>query len=168
MALQQSKLEALFAGPPVPTEPEAIDFMAGAFTDFFSDATVVGAPAVLATLVAPSGPEDQMRAALVGISAPNAGAAKLQAGMTAYWTAAMLVAPTVWPTAAPPIVPGSGIVPPGLGTLGASLAPVFAQNIATSADSATASAALGAAIIAAMSGATVLLSPGTNPPVPVL
>ena len=167
MALTQSKLEAMFAGPPIATEAGAIDFMAQSFLDFFLDATVAGSPAVLAAL-APA--DAAFRLAAVGLSVANQGAARMQAAMTAFWTAALLAAPTVWITV-PPIVPASGLLPPGLAGMAGSLGPVFANNVATKADLPTASAALGAAIFAAQSGATVTLAPpppGGTPLVPVL
>jgi len=167
MALSSSKLGDLFTGQ-FATESEAITYMVDSFVSFFSDATVAGAPAAPAALVGPGSPAALMEAALAGLSQPGAGAGKLQAGFTAFWTQAMLVAPTIWPTAAPPIVPASGIIPAGLGSISGSLAPAFASNTATKADTATAKAALAAALLPTQLGATVLLSPGTNPPVPVL
>ena len=167
MALSQAKLAPIFAGVES-TEAGAIDVMALAFVDFFSDATVAGAPALVSALSGPGSPAALMRAALAGLSQPGAGAAKLQAGITAFWTQAMLVAPTIWPTAAPPIVPASGIIPTGLGAITGSLVPVFGVNTATKADRATAGAALALALFPHRLGATVLLAPGTNPPVPVL
>ena len=167
MALSQAKLEAMFAGPPVATEAAAIDFMAQQFVAFFLDATVVAVPALPAPL---AGPEAQLRAGLVGMSVAGQAAVRMQAGITAFWTAAMLVAPTIWVTV-PVILPASGVIPPGLGGLAASLSGVFASNTASKADLATASSALGAAIYAAQLGATVTLSPpppGGTPLVPVL
>ncbi len=168
MALSQSKLEAVFLGSNAATESEALDFMAVQFTAFFADATVATAPAVLAAL---STPEAQFRAALVGMSSLGQGAARLQAAISAFWVSAMTLAPTIWPTTVPIIVPASGIIPPSLGTISAALSSVFASNLASNASQAVASAALGAALMPTQLGATVTLAPpppGGTPLIPVL
>lgn len=167
MTLMPAKLGAVFAGPPVPTEAEAIDYMAGAFTDFFSDAVVAG----IAALPAPLAPAElAFRAAAVGLSQPGLGAAKIQAAITAYWTAAMLAAPAVWITV-PPIVPASGLLPPGLGGIAAAMASVFPVNNVKGITLSQASTNLGAAVLPTQSGATVTLGPpppSGTPGIPVL
>ena len=167
MALAQSKLELMFAGPPVATEAEAIDYMATSFMTFFLDSTVIAAAAVEAQLATA---DTNFRAALVGMSATGAGAAKITAAITAFWTAAMLSAPTVWITV-PVILAGTGIIPPALAGMTALLVGVFATNVSGKKSKEDAAAALGSAIMSAMSGATVTLSPpppGGTPLTPVL
>ena len=163
----QSKLAAIFQGPPTALESEAIDNLANGFTAFFLDATVAAVPALSGPL---AGPEAQFRAAAVGLSAPGQSAARVQAAISAYWAAAMLAAPTIWVTV-PVILPGSGLVPPGLGGIAAALSSVFATNVASGADLATASANAAAALMPTQAGATVTLSPpppGGTPAVPVV
>ena len=167
MALSQAKLALVFQGPPVATEPEVIDVLASRFLDFFLDSTVAGSPALSGPL-APA--ELAFRAAAVGLSQPGQSASRVQAAISAFWTAALAVAPTVWVTI-PPILPGSALPPPGLGGVSAALSSVFAVNLASNADLATASANAAAAVMPTQLGATVTLSPpppGGTPGVPVL
>lgn len=170
MALQQSKLAEMFQGPPVATEQAAIDFMAAKFTEFFSGSEVATAGVEDDSL---DTSEAAFRAAMVGASVIGQGAQKIQDAITAFWTTAMLAAPTIWlPT--PLITPASGIIPSTLGTIASLIVPVGANNVATSASTAAASAALAAAIMptqVGVVGATVTLAPpppGGTPLTPVL
>jgi len=167
VAFSQTKLAAMFTGPPTAIESEVIDFMAIKWLDFFSDSTVAGSGAIPSAL---SGADAAFRSSAVGLSVSGQGAQKMQDAMSAFWAAAMASAPSVWITV-PTIVPGTGIVPPGLSGMVSSLSPVFASNTSGSVDTAAAAANLASAIIAAQSGATVTLGPpppGGTPLVPVL
>lgn len=167
MALSQAKLELVFQGPPTVIESEVIDILAARFLDFFLDSTVAGSPALPAPLAAA---ELAFRAAAVGLSQTGQSASRVQAAISAFWTAALAVAPTVWITI-PPIVPGSATPPPGLGGVSAALSSVFAVNLASDADLPTASANAAAAVMPTQLGATVTLAPpppGGTPLVPVL
>lgn len=167
MALSQAKLELVFQGPPVITEPEVIDVLAARFLDFFLDSTVAGSPALPAPLAAA---ELAFRAAAVGLSQPGQSASRVQAAISAFWTSALAVAPTVWVTI-PPILPGSALPPPTLGGVSAALSASFATNQASNADLATASATAAAAVMPTQLGGTVTLSPppgGGTPGIPIL
>ena len=167
MALSQAKLELVFQGPPTVVESEVIDVLASRFLDFFLDSTVSGAAAVPGPL-APA--EAAFRAAAVGLSVAGQSASKVQAAISAFWTAALAAAPTVWVTI-PVILPASGTPPPTLGGVTAALTSVFATNLSSEADLATASANAAAAVMPTQLGATVTLSPppiGGTPLVPVL
>ena len=167
MALSQAKLELVFQGAPAITEQDAIDILADRFLDFFLDSTVTGASAVQGALAAA---ETAFRAAAIGLSQAGQSAAKVQSAISAFWTAALASAPTVWVTI-PLIVPGSGTPPPTIGGISAALTSVFASNQSANANLATASAAAATAIMPTQLGATVTLSPpppGGTPGVPIL
>ncbi len=115
-------------------EPTARTAMAGAFGGYMAAAQSNGIPlnpGVEATARA------AMDAALVGMSAPGAGAAAVQIGVVAYWTA--LNVPGAFGVSIAPTVP-----PAGLAGLSAALATVFAANIASRLDKAPACDAIAA------------------------
>ena len=169
MALSQAKLELVFQGPPTVVESEVIDILATRFNDFFLDSTVALAPVVPAALIA-SNAEVNFRAAAVGLSQTGQSAAKVQAAISAYWAAVLAVAPTIWlPT--PLIAPASALPPPTLGGVSAALSSVFATNLSTDADLATASANAAAAVMPTQVGGAVTLlppPPSGTPGVPIL
>lgn len=91
-------------------------------------------------------PKAAMKAALAGMSVPSVGAAKIQAGVSAFW--ATLAAPaSAYFTGATAITP-----PPGLAGLAATLTSVFAANTAGAVDKTTALNNVATAIHAANAG----------------
>lgn len=147
---------------PVDNEPDAINNFATAFDNYFQGATVAGI-AVTPGTTAPA--KSAMVAAMTGLS--TAGAAAIQAGIVAYWTAIVPAAPTVWVTVPVALV---AIPPPGLSGIAATLASVFSANATANAPLATAANNVAAALHAAQLGGVVVLSPpppgGT--PMPIL
>ncbi len=140
MPLVQATLaDELLALEPVGDEPGAIDNLASAWENYFADASVLGIPTTVGSLAAAT---TAMKGALVGLSVAGAGAAKLQAGIVAFWGVVAVSAATIWLTVPPPL---SATPPPGLAGIAAALTPVFASNAAGSlslADSANAVAAV--------------------------
>lgn len=160
MALSASTLSsALQAMTPTDSEATARQRFADAFETYFLDATVSGAPLVPASI----GPGlSALASALVGMSATGAGAAALAAGVSAFWTAQLGLATSMWITA--PIVLVPPIVPPaGLAGLAATLTSTFESNRAGGLSLAQACDQLAAVIHAACSGGGV---PGSVPPAP--
>src|SRR5512140_327970 len=100
-------------------EAAACQTLADAFSNYFADAMSNGVPIAAGALPAAKA---AMAAALVGMSVSGAGAAKIQAGIIAYWGA--VIPAVAWPTTLL-ITP-----PPGLGTIAASLTAIFAANVA--------------------------------------
>jgi hypothetical protein len=104
-----------------------------------------------------------MAGALVGMSAPSAGAASIAAAVTAFWVAIAPLATAIWITA--PIVLVPPIVPPaGLPGLAATLASVFASNTAGQLSLTQAAQSIAAALHA--SGGIGALVPGSVLPTP--
>ncbi len=140
MPLVQATLASeLLALEPVGDEAGAIDNLAGAWENYFAGASVLGIPTTGGAL---AGATTAMKGALVGMSVAGAGAAKLQAGIVAFWAVVAVSAATIWATVPPPL---SATPPPGLGGIAAALTPVFVSNAAGSlslADSANAVAAV--------------------------
>lgn len=142
MTLSQSALaDGLETLTPTQSEATGIQRFTDAFRTYFEGATVDGIVAVPATLVAPA---NAMAAAMVGVSASGAGAAKIQAGIVAFWASVAAAAATVWPGHGPVVI--SATVPPGLAGLAAALTTVFAANVTARASLADASAAIAAVI----------------------
>lgn len=120
MALIQATLSTeLQALPDVDNEPDAILNMSSAFDGYFGGAASNGAP--LNPAIAALGLA-AMQGALVGMSADDAGAGAISAGVTAYWAA--LNVPGAFGASIVPITP-----PPTIATLAAALTAVFAANI---------------------------------------
>lgn len=103
---------------PTGTEAAAASTLATGWDTYFADSASNGVPYSGAP-----GPKSAMQSALSGMSASGAGAAKIQAAVTAYWTA-IVGAPAV-------AFPGATLVTPPatLSTIAAALAPVFASNV---------------------------------------
>ena len=162
MTLSSSTLaDALESLTPTALESQVITRLVAAFSDYFGEATVSGAP-VTGSL---SGPEFAMATALIGVTAFNQGATKLAAGVTAYWGA--VVPASTW------VVPGSVLgaltPPPGLPGLAATLAATFASNTSTGVTLEQAAANVAANIHTASTGAIVAATTGRFPtPFPVL
>jgi len=125
---------------PTADEPSAIAAFANAWSTYFAGATASGAPAVPGSFTPGIA---AMRAAMVGFSAPNAGAPGIQAGITAFWGAIATLASVIW-VLAPAVVLAAVTPPPGLGAIAADLLTLFPQNLAANLslhDAATAIAA---------------------------
>lgn len=138
-------------------EPDVIDGLVAAWADYFAEATVSGATTVPGSFEAGL---TAMRGALVGVSQPNAGAAVIAAGVSAFWTAILASPTTIWVTA--PIVLVPPIVPPvGLAGLAAALQAVAPTNTAAELSLADAAAAVAGVIHTANVGGLV---PGSVPP----
>ncbi len=108
---------------PTPVEATAISNFANAWTTYFQGASVSGAS--IGSLAAA---KSAMQGALVGMSAPNAGAAKIQAGITAFWGVIVASGASLWvitPSIITLVAP-----PPTLGGIAAALSGVFASNAA--------------------------------------
>lgn len=148
MAMQLAKLAEVFKSPPVPTEIEAIDYITTKWVEFFSDASTFGVTANPAALEPAKG---AMASALVGISVPNAGAAKLTSGISAFWGVVIASAPVVWVTA-PPLA--LAVPPGGIGGIAAALAPTFASNMAGSKSLEDSANAVASAILSTQLGGT--------------
>jgi len=101
------------------TEPPARAALALAWANYFYNATSNGVPVTPGSL---AGAQAAMAAALTGMSVSGAGAAAIQAGITAFWTAIVGTPPAIF-AAATVITP-----PPTLGGIAAALPPVFAAN----------------------------------------
>ena len=159
MALTQSTLATEIENlVPTSSEAAAAAALAAAYVTYFDDSTVSGASLVSGST---SAGEAAMVAALAGMSAPGAGAASIQAGVTAFWTAQLGLATAMWITA--PIVLIPPIIPPvGLVGIAAALTPVFASNTSGGLSLSAAAAAIAAVLHPASLGATV---PGSIPPV---
>lgn len=104
---------------PSATEAAAVIAFAAAFNVYMLESTVGGNE-----MVASFGTtaKDAMAVALVGMNTPGAGAAKIQAGVIAYWTALAIAG--VWDVTLTPTTP-----PPSLATLAGALTTVFIANI---------------------------------------
>lgn len=108
----------LKAMPLFDNEPDAAAAWADAFDVYFQDAEAgAGGPVVPAGL-APC--KAAMESALSGMSGSGQGAAKIQAGILAYW--GEIIAATAWVTCTE-VTP-----PPGLSGLAAALQAVFSGN----------------------------------------
>lgn len=107
---------------PVGTEAQAIQTLASAWHDYFKVSSVAGVPALESALLAA---KSAMVGALSGMSQSNQAAAKLAAGITAYWGIVIPAAASVWVTA-PAII--SATPPPGLGGLTATISGIFTAN----------------------------------------
>lgn len=131
---------------PAATELEAAQVLADAYGTFASTAA---AGAVPITPLAITNGKTAMTAALVGMSASGAGAAKIAAGVIAFWGA---VAAGLTTSFAGAVV----ITPPPNAGLAAALSAQFASNIATMASQAVATASIASVMAAqAIIGGTV-------------
>jgi hypothetical protein len=144
---------------PADTEADAIQAFVSAWDAYFAQSQVGAAVATPGSYAAGLA---AMQGALAGCSVTGAAAAKLTAGVTAFWAAIATLAPTIWITA--PIILVPPIVPPvGLAGISAALAAAFAANTTGSASLSDSANAAATAIHAANLGALV---PGSAPPAP--
>lgn len=160
MALLSATLSsALQAMTPTSSEATARQRFADAWETYFLGATVAGAPLVGTSI---STGLSALASALVGMSATGAGPAALAAGVSAFWTAQLGLATSMWITAPIVLVPPI-VVPPGLAGLSAALTSTFNSNRAGGLSLVQACDAIAATIHAASTGAVV---PGSVPPAP--
>jgi hypothetical protein len=159
-ALLSSALQSL---TPTTSEATARSRLTDAWEDYFLGATVSGAALVGASI---NPGLSAFSAALVGMSSPGAGSAKIAAACSAFWAAQLGLATGMWVTA--PIVLVPPIVPPaGLATLPAALAATFAANLAGQLNLAEACDALATTLHAATIGGVVPGSVLPAPPTPI-
>jgi len=154
----KTELEKLL---PTGVEATAVSRLASAWTTYFYEAGVAGTPCAGGTL---AGAQAGMEGALVGMSATGQGAAKMQAGITAFWAQVALQGATVWPGSLAPYTP-----PPGLSLLSAALQAIFAANLAGGKDLSDAAEALASALHTGGGLGGVATMPGVPPlPTPIL
>lgn len=105
-----------------PTGDEALarSRFAAAWTTYFYDASVAGAPCAEGTLASA---QAAMETALAGMSVTGAGAAKLQAGVVAFWDDVAPRGATVWSGTIAPWTP-----PTTLTGISAALQAAFSAN----------------------------------------
>ena len=151
-----SELESMVA---VDTEAEGINNFSAAFENYFYDSTCGGVTATPGTLTAAS---TALKAAMVGVN--SAGAAKIAAGIVAFWAVVGASAPTIW-VILPPLV--SATPPPGLGGLSAAIAAAGAANIAAEASLEQSAATMATAIHTIMLGGlgVATIPPGRTLPI---
>jgi len=145
---------------PVMTEIEAINNLATAWENYFSNASVAGVPVIPGTLVSAI---SAMKAALVGLSVENMASIKIQAGIIAFWGVVAASASTIW-VIAPPII--SATIPPTLGTIAASLTSVFASNLSSKLGLVEAANAIAGVLHPIQLGGIAIQTP--NIPIPIL
>lgn len=162
MALELAKLAAVFQSPPVASEADAIDYITTKWLEFFSGATTFGVPANAGAL----GPaKAAMAAAMLGISVPSVGAAKLQAGIVAFWGVVIPSAATIWVTV-PPI--GLVTAPAGLTGIAGALSPVFTTNTTGGKSLEESANALAIALLSTQLGGTATNTAPTPIVMPIL
>ena len=142
MALVQATLANQLENlTPTGVEATAINALATAWDTYFQGASVTGVP-ITAGVTATA--KTAMMGALAGMSVPNAGAAKIQAGITAYWATLVPLFATLW--VIPPNVVTALTPPPTLAGIAAALTSVFASNTSSQATLAQAAANVAAAL----------------------
>lgn len=132
------------------SEQDARDAWASAWTAWFYGALAGGVPVAPGSL---AGAQLAMSAGMVGLSV--SGAAAIQSGLVAFWATVVAGGPTIFPSSVL-VTP-----PPGLGAVSSVLAPVFAANVATSADRGVAFLAIAGALYgsAGLGGTATLPGP---------
>lgn len=139
--------DGLKALTPTDNEGDAIAAFSAAWAAYFYESAVLGIsplppdpgdpeaePPVPPTPGALDNAIAALEGALVGMSADGAGAAKLQAGVVAFWGVVATAAATIW-TMVPPVPPPTAATPPaGITGIAAALVPVFASNTSGSVD----------------------------------
>ena len=137
-------------------EADAVEAWGEALVVYFGDAVAGGIPIAGVAAAKPL-----ITAALVGMSVPGAGAAKIQAAFVAFWAAVVASTSAYFPGTIPPTT-----APPLLGTMEAAMAPVLLANT-TGALPLDASLDALAAVIHPLNLGGITTLPGA-PPVPVL
>jgi hypothetical protein len=170
MPLTQTTLaDGLKALEPADNEGDAIAALSAAWEAYFAEATVLGVAVNGGSLAGALG---ALEAALVGMSATGAGAAKIQAGIVAFWGVVATAAASIW-TMVPPVPPPTAATPPaGITGIAAALVPVFASNTSGSVDLDTSADNIAAVIHPLNLGGIAVIPPPpppTNPgPQPIL
>jgi hypothetical protein len=169
VSLDESTLAlGIAAMGPAATEQAAIDAFVSAWNAYFAGASLADVSAVEDSY---SAGLSAMRSALIGMSAPGGGAAKIQSGVTAFWGGIASAGTTMWPVPPPAVVAPTVAPPPALGTIALGLTPVFAANVAASLSLADAADAI-AAVLHATGGlgglVNVTIPPAGPVPVPIL
>lgn len=103
-------------------EIQTIQAWTGAWMKYISQAQGGGIPANYKALAAP---RKAMESALVGMSVPNAGPGKIQAGIVAFWSSMVSATSAVFSGTIPPLTP-----PPGIGGIGSAIQSVANTNTA--------------------------------------
>lgn len=151
MALVAATLAAgLVNMTPTNSEASAISAFADAWGTYF--ATAMAGP-VPYSGDPTSTAKNALKAAMVGCSAFDQGAAKIQAGIVAYW-GAIVAAPPSFFAAAVAVVPPAGLV-----SIAATLLPIFASNTAGNLPLATAALNVANALHASNQGGTATIPP---------
>jgi hypothetical protein len=148
------------------SEGTAIGRLVGAWETYFDESTVAGIQAAPGSY---SAALSSMASALTGLSGEGAAAAKIQAGIQAFWSGLSAVATAVWVTA--PIVLVPPVTPPaGLTGLSGTLASTFAANQASELSLPDAASAVASVIHAANAGGAVpgSVPPASPAPIPIL
>lgn len=161
LATLASNLESL---EPSDNELDAIDNLAGAWEGYFAGASVLGIPTTTGSL---AGATTAMKGALVGLSAPGAAPAVIQAGILAFWGVVSGAAATIWITVPPTL---AAILSPGAFGIAAALPPVFLNNRIADLSLAQAAQAVAAVLhLGGIGGIATLPPPPVGPgPVPIL
>ena len=108
---------------PTPLEATAITNFTNAWGAYFAGASVSGVP--VGSLAAA---KSAMQSALAGMSVANAGPAKIQAGITAFWGVIVANGPALW-VLAPSVI--TIVAPPStLSGIASALTSIFATNAA--------------------------------------
>ncbi len=143
-----------------PTDQEtiAISRFADAYISFMSEAQC--GPIPIVPIALQSAPKAAMIAAMTGMS--TAGAASIQAGITAFWGAMVPLAATLFPSALV-ITP-----PPTLAGLSALLLPVFAANTTAKLDLDASCSAIATVIYTGSLGGMATIPTPTPTPTPIL
>lgn len=153
MAMSQSMLSTQLQNMvPVNNEPAAITNFVNAWKTYFA-ASAAGA----ASYVSSPAHASAMSAAMVGMSAPGAGAAKIQAGIIAWWASVVATGPATYP--------GSTVVvaPTLITGIAALLTPVFASNTSGSLSLAAACNAIAAVLHVNNLGGTATIATVVTP-----
>jgi len=103
-------------------EVQTIQAWTGAWMEYISQALGGGIPAKYKAL---AGPRKAMESALIGMSVPNAGPGKIQAGIVAFWSSMVGATAAVFPGTIPPLTP-----PPGIGGIGSAIRSIASSNTA--------------------------------------
>ena len=109
---------------PTGEEQPAIAAFANAWSTYFAGASASGVPAVPGSFEPGIA---AMQTAMVGFSAPFAGAPGIQAGITAFWGAIATLASAIW--VVPAVVLAAVTPPPGLGVIATDLLALFPLNL---------------------------------------
>jgi hypothetical protein len=165
MALVAATLGAALASmTPVDNEAQAVQSFVDAWDTYFSLSGVMGVPTNPGSL---QGALSAMQGAMTGMSADGAGAASIQAGITAFWGVVATSSPTIWTTVPPNT---SATPPPGLGGIAAAVSAVFTANVQGKLSLAAAASALANAVHPTQLGGICILptAPAGPGPQPIL